>query len=199
MIIDNLICAKQASIELAHVLNGDEFNLFRRYYDPVHFIDESGKNIDLEGVNAGDQPWTYLIDLTLGVGQPEQRKQRAYKKIDYFIPSHQTILKQYLSNDQLYPSFLDRFIWWITQIDSCSQEQEDWTRIWVEKLLRVIETNADSAKAHWGLVYKYIIQYSNQGESALGSSGYEVAWLKKLERDRRSNLKVDQLSQWLKT
>jgi hypothetical protein len=115
--IESLKHAQHASVSLMHELSVEDFYLFRCYYDPISLkrnsllsppIDFTHSQLSMSeinepyvylgGVNAGDQPWTYIIDLILGVGPIEKRLARAQDKNNYLMASHQKILNAFLSS-----------------------------------------------------------------------------------------------------
>ena len=82
---------------------------------------------------------------------------------------------------------------------SPKDDPTEWLRAieqWIvatDSLLLTIKANANSSKAHWQLVRKFIIQFSKDQSGYRGTSGEAVDWLKTLDKQRRSSDEIDAL------
>ncbi|HWF44176.1 MAG TPA: monodechloroaminopyrrolnitrin synthase PrnB family protein [Candidatus Kapabacteria bacterium] len=168
---------------LAQRLVRKEFELLTKYFGKVNV-----RGRELRGVNAGDQPWSYIIDLLLGVDL-----KRAFETaFDRMYPAnvrdsadairHEFELNDYLRKNYLLPEDYARLEETLALVDagassiliaiedhSSGNEQEMLTALFQEVIKKYVMTS----NTHFGLAKKYV-PVDSQTHEQIGSSGTNI-------------------------
>ncbi len=166
---------------------GEEFKFLTQYFGEVHI---GGKA--LRGVNAGDQPWSYVIDLLLGVdlkrvfqqafeGTASERSYIANAKTSAEVIAYEFQSNAYLHEKYLLPEdykFLMNVIQKLLEFpepltssipNSFSQEEQFQI---AEKLHEVMKHYLAASNVHFQLAKRFVPKNS-EGEQ-IGSAGTNI-------------------------
>ncbi len=184
---------------------GEEFKFLTQYFGEV-IVD--GKR--LRGVNAGDQPWSYIIDLVLGVdlksvfqrafeGTPSERSYIAHAKTSAEVIAYEFHISEYLHEKYLLPEdfkFLMKVIRDLTEFPeplssliarSFSTEQQ---LDIAEKLHDVIKHYVAASNVHFQLAKRFVP--ANHAGEQIGSAGTNIVrFLKDGLNAEREKIKND--------
>ena len=178
----------QGNAQLMRTPGSEEFRFLTKYFGEVCVAGGP----PLRGVNAGDQPWSYIIDLLLGVdlkrafetafkGTPKERhypsyvrrgadviyfelKSRQYLRDNYLLPDDYQALKKTLGDIGHAVKPLPESI---LEVSSPKERGE-----LAEKLLQVLRNYIGASNVHFALAKKFVPR-SSTGEQ-IGSAGTNI-------------------------
>ena len=165
---------------------GEEFQFLTQYFGEVQV---AGKT--LRGVNAGDQPWSYIIDLVLGVdlkrvfqqafeGTMSERDYLAHAKSSAEVIAYEFRSSEYLHEKYLLPedyTFLTKVIQVIIHNPSslisaiASFSPEEQLQI-AEKLHDVMKQYLAASNVHFQLAKRFVPK--NADGEQIGSAGTNI-------------------------
>jgi hypothetical protein len=187
--------------DLAQHLDRKEFELLTKYFSTV-----SVRGRELRGVNAGDQPWSYIIDLLLGVDL-KQAFETAFGRVypvsittSAQVVAHEFQAQNYLRANYLLPEDYARLEETIELMNAGSatlhariedrfmaQEQETLIALLEGTVRKYVMTS----NTHYGLAKKYVPVDKETGEQ-IGSSGTNIEkFLKRGLIDERMRILQD--------
>ena len=169
--------------DLAHNLDKREFEFLTEYFSTVEV---QGRT--LRGVNAGDQPWSYIIDLLLGVDLKQafqigfdrdypsdietsvdvvsyEFKSGNYLKSNYLLPEDYEHLTETLGIVNNGPDTL------LSAIENCYTSEGKAALIM--SLHSVMKSYIMTSNTHYGLAKKYVPADPSTG-TQIGSSGTNI-------------------------
>ena len=175
--------------DLAQHLDRKKFGLLTKYFGTVNV-----RGRELRGVNAGDQPWSYIIDLLLGVDlkrafetafgrtYPEsvitsaqavayEFKMEGYLQAHYLLPEDYARLEETIGLVSAGPATL------LVGVENRLEvrEREALTALIEETIRKYVMTS----NTHYGLAKKYVPVDKETGEQ-IGSSGTNIEKFLKL-------------------
>jgi hypothetical protein len=166
---------------------GEEFKFLTKYFGEVQVADKT-----FRGVNAGDQPWSYIIDLVLGVdlkrvfqqafeGTPSERSYIANAKTSAEVIAYEFRSSEYLHEKYLLPEdyqFLTQVIQKLIDhpeplLTSISHSFSDSEQLHIaEKLHDVTKFYLAASNVHFQLAKRYVPQ--NASGEQIGSAGTNI-------------------------
>ncbi len=182
---------------------GEEFKFLTQYFGEVQVAGKS-----LRGVNAGDQPWSYIIDLVLGVdlkrvfqqafeGTPSERRYIAEAKTSAEVIAYEFQSSEYLHEKYLLPedyeflmNVIERLITYPEPLSLAiarSFSTDEQFQL-AENLHDVIKHYVAASNVHFQLAKRFVPQHPN-GEQ-IGSAGTNIIrFLKDGLNAERENVK----------
>jgi len=188
---------------LLKTAGSEEFRFLTQYFGEVQVAGKS-----LRGVNAGDQPWSYIIDLVLGVdlkrvferafeGTPSERNYLAHAKTSADVIDHEFRSGEYLHSTYLLP---EDYEYLRTIIQKIEVHPEPLTSILSSSFLgdeeleiaavlhQVIRHYLTASNVHFQLAKRHVPHNAN-GEQ-IGSAGTNILrFLKEGLNDEREKIK----------
>jgi hypothetical protein len=166
---------------------GEEFKFLTQYFGEVQIDGRS-----LRGVNAGDQPWSYIIDLVLGVdlkqvfqlafvGTPSERSYIANAKTSAEVIAYEFQSSEYLHEKYLLP---EDYTYLMTVIEKIKDHPDSLTEsisttfspeqqlLLAEQLHQVVKQYVAASNVHFQLAKRFVPANSH-GEQ-IGSAGTNI-------------------------
>ncbi len=175
---------------LAQSLDRHEFALMTQYFGVVEV-----RGVMLRGVNAGDQPWSYIIDLLFGVNLKHVFEMAFDERYPATIKTSADALRyelnhrSYLKQKYLLPEDFDKLA---ETIDLLTTTESPFilhpSSFILSPLREAIRTYLMTSNTHYGLAKKYVPPDPESGKQ-IGSSGTNIdIFLKTLIDERRQAL-----------
>jgi hypothetical protein len=197
----------QGNAMLLRTPGGEEFAILTQYFGEVKVGLEKYR-----GVNAGDQPWSFIIDLVLGVdlkhvfqnafeGTPVERHYPENVRTSVDVVRHEFRSKLYLRHDYLRPEDDAEFGKVLAQIDAehdlvalLERAPESDRLELAKKLQAVIRNYLAASDVHFELAKRHV-PVNPQGEQ-IGSAGTNIRkflWHGLNDERRNVQQKLEQL------
>jgi hypothetical protein len=197
----------QGNAMLLRTPGGEEFAMLTQYFSEVRV-----EGVKFRGVNAGDQPWSFVIDLVLGVDlkhvfqtafedTPVERHYPAEIRTSVDVVRYEFDSKLYLRRDYLRPEDDEKFESVLDTIDAehdlialleraPEQERPDLAK----RLHAVIKNYLAASDVHFKLAKRHV-PINAQGEQ-IGSAGTNIRkflWHGLNDERRKVQQKLEQL------